>query len=60
MSGSCPTLTFVVDGRQVYTTGDTGFKKGNCRDLRNGMEVEVKGMLMSDGTVRAQRVEEDD
>lgn len=59
LSGICPTITFRVDGRSVFTTADTKFKDGSCRALRNGSEVEVRGTLLSDGTVRAERVERD-
>ena len=55
-SGTCPTLRFTVDGRIVTTSTATEFSKGPCKDLRQGIEVEVRGMLMSDDSVRADRV----
>jgi hypothetical protein len=60
LSGSCPTVSFSLRGRQVVTTPQTRFSDGNCRDLRNGVEVEVDGDLYTDGTVRATRIELDD
>ena len=62
LSGSCPTISFRVDDRAVSADDDSKIRGGNCRDIRNGTEVEVKGMLLTDGTVRAQeiRIEDDD
>jgi hypothetical protein len=60
LSGSCPNLIFRLEGRTVYTTSATKFKEGSCAKLKNTTEVEVKGILMSDGTVRAQEVERED
>ena len=56
VSGACPVLTFTTAGRSVYTTNSTEFSKGPCRNLVNGADVEVRGMLMSDNRVRADRV----
>jgi hypothetical protein len=60
VSGTCPTLTFTVQTRTVYTTEQTMFSRGPCRDLQNGREVEVRGMLMSDNRVRADRIRFED
>jgi hypothetical protein len=60
LSGECPIVTFRLRGYDVYTTSSTRYDDGQCRHLRNGREVEVRGMLMSDGRVRADRVEVDD
>ena len=60
VSGSCPTLTFEVDGRTVYTTAKTKYDDGGCRDIERRTKVKVEGMLMSDGRIRADEVEVDD
>ena len=60
LEGTCLTVSFTVNGIAVYTTADTRFNGGSCRSLRNEREVEVDGMLMSDGRVRASRVVIDD
>jgi hypothetical protein len=57
VSGTCPLLIFVLDGKAVFTTSATVFKKMPCKDVKNGVEVRVSGYLMSDGTVRADQVE---
>ena len=54
--GFCPVIGFRVDGRTVYALPDTDFVKGQCGDLRNGTDVDIKGVLMSDGRVRADKV----
>jgi hypothetical protein len=54
--GVCPILAFSVDGRDVFTLPGTDFNKGECSDLKNGTEVDVTGVLMSDGLVRADKV----
>ena len=60
LSGSCPVVAFEVSGRTVYTSLKTDFDKGKCKDIKSGLEVEVKGMLMSDGRIRADKVSFDD
>ena len=60
ISGSCPVVTFEVKNRTVYTTSDTRYEDGRCRDLERREKVKVRGMLMSDGKVRADEVEIDD
>jgi hypothetical protein len=55
LSGSCPNISFSVDWRRVFTTGDTRFRGGACSDLRPGTEVEVKGRP-DDGRIRAGEV----
>ena len=56
LAGACPALSFTLDGRTVYTTPATEFRRGECRGIGNNDEVEVRGVLMSDGRVRADRV----
>jgi hypothetical protein len=55
-SGVCPILLFSVQDRDVFTLPGTGYSKGNCQDVQNRAEVEVEGVQMSDGTVRADKV----
>ena len=59
ISGSCPQVSFRLAGRTVITVPDTRFKGLSCNSLRNSLDVEVKGMLMSDGTVIAEEVKKD-
>ena len=60
LEGSCPDLRFTLNGRVIVTSNETKFKGGNCRSLRNGDAVVVKGVRMSDDTVRAEQVDKED
>jgi hypothetical protein len=62
VSGSCPALKFELKDREVHTSSATDFRRGRCTDIRRRTELEVEGFLLSDGTVRADRVriEDDD
>jgi len=51
---------FKVDGNQVTTTEFTDFKGGTVNDLKNGIEVEVKGTLNSAGILVITKLEFDD
>jgi hypothetical protein len=57
LTGSCPDLRFVVDGRDVITDTATRFTKGNCRQVENGLEVTVEGERLGSGAVLASKVE---
>ena len=57
VAGSCPALTFRLQGVEVYTSNATEFKKGPCKDVTNGTLVRVEGHKMSDGRVRADKIE---
>ena len=59
LSGTCPTLTIRVERYPVFTTPATRYDGVSCSGLRNGLRVEVEGMLMSDDTVRADQVKRD-
>jgi hypothetical protein len=60
LSGSCPLLRFEINGQVVLTTNVTTFNRGPCARMSNGVEVEVDGWLMSDNTIRADRVRFED
>jgi hypothetical protein len=57
VSGSCPALSFALEGMTVFTTSSTEFKKMPCKDVKVDTKVKVSGFVMSDGTVRADKVE---
>jgi hypothetical protein len=56
----CSTWRFELDKREVFTTTDTEYQRGPCKNMKNGREIEVRGWLLSDGTVRADRIRFDD
>ena len=59
VSGACPSIVFELRGRTVYTTSLTNFRKTGCGKIDRGTDLEVEGMEMSDGRVRADRVTKD-
>ncbi|HEY0874406.1 MAG TPA: DUF5666 domain-containing protein [Vicinamibacterales bacterium] len=60
LSGSCPLFRFEIDGQVVLTTNSTMFSRGPCSRMSNGIAVRIDGWLMSDNTVRADRVRFED
>ena len=59
-TGACPAITFTVRSTKVTTTSATRFKDIACAAVQNGVEVEVRGIRQSDGSVVATRVEPED
>jgi len=59
LTGTCPSLTFVVREQTVRTGAGTSFD-GGCSRVKNGVRVEAKGALNADGALIATRVELDD
>jgi hypothetical protein len=57
LEGSCPSLRFVVNGSSIVTDAETRFTRGNCRRVENGLDVLVEGKRMSNGSVRASKIE---
>jgi hypothetical protein len=57
LSGSCPSLSFIVRGQAVVTDSSTRFEDGSCSSIRNGVEVEVEGERTGSGPIRARRIE---
>ena len=57
LTGACPSLSFTADERQVSTDAKTQFADGTCRDMREGIEVEIEGDVLASGAVLAAKVE---
>lgn len=60
LTGTCPALTFTVQGARVTTTSTTAFDDITCARVVNGARVEVKGERQADGSIVASRVEGED
>jgi hypothetical protein len=59
LSGSCPSLTFTLDGETVFTDEDTNFKgKDGCAAVANDSPLKVEGEKAVGGRVYARKVEE--
>ena len=56
LKGSCPSVTFGVNGFSIATNGSTVFDGGACSSLKNGDKVTVNGLKQGDGSVLATRV----
>jgi len=56
LSGTCPDVSFTVQGRPVRANSRTVFERLSCATLRNGLAVEVKGTEQPDGFVLAARI----
>lgn len=59
LTGSCPDIRFRLRNRSVVADGRTRFERGNCRSYRNGTDVDVRGVQLRDGTVRALRIRQE-
>lgn len=58
-SGTCPSLTFTVQGSTVNTDGNTKFDGGQCSQIANGTKVDVDGTRQTNNNVLAKTVEFD-
>ena len=56
LRGTCPTVTFGVNGFSIATTAQRAFTPA-CSGLRNGNRVTVRGVVQADGSVRATSVD---
>jgi hypothetical protein len=43
LSGGCPAIAFVLDGRRVVADAGTRFTDGACAALRNDVKADVEG-----------------
>jgi hypothetical protein len=60
LTGTCPKVSFTVEGAKVTTSETTQFEDVKCADIKNGMVLEIKGPRQSDGSIAATKVEDDD
>ena len=56
ITGSCPTLTLIITGTRVSTTGSTTYENGSCETLRQGTKVTIDGELRPGGTAVAEHI----
>jgi hypothetical protein len=57
VAGSCPVLTFTLEGRSVTTSDATAYLGGGCGKLKSGGAIRVRGVLTPEGTVDASEIE---
>jgi hypothetical protein len=56
VSGSCPTLTFTVNGITITTSSDTRFGPSGCSAVTNGVTVDADLVTQSNGSTLARFV----
>lgn len=56
VSGTCPTISFNVNGYRVSTTASTTFEGITCETTKSGTKVTVKGISQADNSVVASMV----
>lgn len=56
VKGTCPVVSFGVNGFSVTTSSATVFEGGACSSLKSGDKVTVKGLKQADGSVAATTV----
>ena len=56
VSGTCPTLTFGINGYSIRTTASTTFDGITCAAMKSGTKVTVKGISQADNSVVATSV----
>ncbi len=49
MSGTCPNLSFTVDGKDIRTSLLTVYVGLNCRDIKKNTKVSVDAVLQVGG-----------
>lgn len=60
LSGTCPAITFTLNGTTVRANASTEFEHGTCASIANGDTVEVEGTRQADGSVIAKEIERDE
>jgi hypothetical protein len=55
--GQCPGVVFVVRTTTIVVNPATNFKKGDCSDLRSGVDVSVTGTTQPDRNILATTVQ---
>ncbi|HEY8377833.1 MAG TPA: DUF5666 domain-containing protein [Nannocystis sp.] len=58
LTGTCPNLSFTIQGKKVTTSARTEFDDGTCANVRNGQRVEIEGHV-ENGTLIAKEVDLD-
>jgi hypothetical protein len=56
LKGSCPTLSFGVNGFDITTSGSTSYEGTTCAGLKSGDKVKVNGLTLANGSVAAGKV----
>ncbi len=56
LAGSCPTVTFALEGKAIAAIAATHYDGGACSDVKNGVRVKVSGATQPNGSIAAQTI----
>ena len=56
LTGSCPAVTFALEGKAIAASASTHYDGGACSDLKNGVRVKVAGATQANGSIAAQTI----
>ena len=57
LKGTCPAVSFSVNGFAITANSATVFAGGTCSTLKSGSKATVKGTKQADGTILATRID---
>jgi hypothetical protein len=57
LAGTCPSVTFKVNGTPLAAASATEFRNGLCAHLEEGTSIKLQGRRQADGSVLAEKVE---
>jgi len=57
VEGACPAKRFTVRGERIRTTKETHYERGSCGAIQTGVSVSVKGIVGTDGVLKAIEVD---
>lgn len=60
LAGTCPARSFRVAGELIATHAGTRFDDVTCGGLQDGMQLEVRGFRLANGSILADRVKRED
>jgi Domain of unknown function (DUF5666) len=56
LGGTCPTLSFQLEGKTIATDAATTYERGACGDVKNAVRVTATGTVQRDSSILAQRI----
>ena len=56
LSGTCPAVTFKLEGKTIRASAATAYGDRTCADVKNDVKVTVLGTAQADGSILATKV----
>jgi hypothetical protein len=60
LTGTCPDITFALNGVSVKASSATRYEDGTCASVRNSLRLKVHGRRQADRSLQAASIELDD